>query len=118
MAHSYVQSFNSEYESFLAYAKTYPNDTLLLVDTYDTLRVGVPNAIRVHNEFLKPNGYYLKGIRIDSGDLTYLTKQARKMLDEAGLTETKITVSNSLDEYLIKDLINQGAQIDSLVVKD
>ncbi len=116
MAHSYVQSFNSEYESFLAYAKTYPNDTLLLVDTYDTLRVGVPNAIRVHNEFLKPNGYYLKGIRIDSGDLTYLTKQARKMLDEAGLTETKITVSNSLDEYLIKDLINQGAQIDSFGV--
>lgn len=112
MAHSYVQSFDNEYESFLAYAKTYPNSTLLLVDTYDTVRQGIPNAIRVNEEYLKPLGSYLKGIRIDSGDLTYLTKKARKMLDEAGLTETKITVSNSLDEYLIRDLIQQGAQID------
>ncbi|MGI6781935.1 MAG: nicotinate phosphoribosyltransferase [Acholeplasmataceae bacterium] len=116
MAHSYIQSFKSEYDAFLAYAKTYPNDTLLLVDTYDTLRQGVPNAIRVHNEFLKPNGYYLKGIRIDSGDLTYLTKEARKLLDKAGLYDTKITVSNSLDEYLITSLITQGAKIDSFGV--
>lgn len=116
MAHSYVQSFDNEYESFLAYAKTYPNDTLLLVDTYDTLRQGVPNAIKVHNEYLKPRGKYLKGVRIDSGDLTYLTKKTREMLDKAGLTETKITVSNSLDEYLIKDLIQQGAKIDSFGV--
>ena len=116
MAHSYVQSFDNEYDAFLAYAKTYPDDTLLLVDTYDTLRQGIPNAIKLHNEYLKPRGSYLKGIRIDSGDLTYLTKKARKMLDDAGLYETKITVSNSLDEYLIKDLINQGAQVDSFGV--
>lgn len=116
MAHSYVQSFDSEYEAFLAYAKTYPNDTLLLVDTYDTLRQGIPNAIKVHKEYLEPRGSYLKGIRIDSGDLTYLTKKAREMLDAEGLTETKITVSNSLDEYLIKDLLQQGAKIDSFGV--
>lgn len=116
MAHSYVQSFDTEYEAFLAYATTYPDDTLLLVDTYDTLRQGIPNAIKVHNEYLKPRGKYLKGIRIDSGDLTYLTKKAREMLDKAGLTETKITVSNSLDEYLITSLIQQGAQIDSFGV--
>ena len=116
MAHSYVQSFDSEYESFLAYAKSYPNDVLLLVDTYDTLKQGIPNAIKLYNEYLKPKGLPLKGIRIDSGDLTYLTKKARQMLDEAGLHETKITVSNSLDEYLIKDLINQGAKIDSFGV--
>ena len=115
MAHSYVQSFDTEYESFLAYAKTYPHDTLLLVDTYDTLRIGVPNAIRIHNNF-KTKWLLFKEIRIDSGDLTYLTRRARKMLDEAGLTETKITVSNSLDEYLIKDLISQGAQVDSFGV--
>ena len=78
MAHSYVQSFDSEYEAFLAYAKTYPNDTLLLVDTYDTLRQGIPNAIKVHKEYLEPRGSYLKGIRIDSGDLTYLTKKQEK----------------------------------------
>ena len=116
MAHSYVQSFDSEYEAFLAYAKTYPNDTLLLVDTYDTLRQGIPNAIKVHKEYLEPRGSYLKGLRIDSGDLTYLTKKAREMLDAEGLTETKITVSNSLDEYLIKDLLQQGAKIDSFGV--
>ncbi len=116
MAHSFVQSYDSEYEAFLAYAKTYPNNTVLLVDTYNTLRQGIPNAIRIHKEFLEPQGYRLKGIRLDSGDLTYLTKEARKMLDQCGLTDTKITVSNSLDEYLIKELIHQGAQIDAFGV--
>jgi len=116
MAHSYVQSYDSEYEAFLAYAKTYPNNTILLVDTYNTLKQGIPNAIRIHKEYLEPRGCRLKGIRLDSGDLTYLTKEARKMLDAAGLTDAKITVSNSLDEYLIKELIHQGAQIDAFGV--
>ncbi|MDG2956429.1 nicotinate phosphoribosyltransferase [Bisgaard Taxon 10/6] len=116
MAHAYVQSFDSEYEAFLQYAETYPDNTVLLVDTYDTLHQGIPNAIRVHQEYLAPRGYKLKGIRIDSGDLAYLSIRAREMLDAAGLTETKITVSNSLDEYLIKDLLLQGAKIDSFGV--
>lgn len=116
MAHAYVQSFDNEYEAFLQYAKTYPANTVLLVDTYDTLHQGIPNAIRVHQEYLVPRGYQLKGIRIDSGDLAYLSIRAREMLDAAGLTETQITVSNSLDEYLIKDLLLQGAQIDSFGV--
>lgn len=116
MAHSYVQSYDSEYEAFAAYAKTYPKNTVLLVDTYNTLKQGIPNAIKIHQEILAPQGNYLKGIRLDSGDLTYLTKEARRMLDEAGLHETKITVSNSLDEYLIKELIHQGAQIDAFGV--
>ncbi|WP_162140088.1 nicotinate phosphoribosyltransferase [Haploplasma axanthum] len=116
MAHSYIQSYPTEYEAFLSYAKTFPNNTTVLVDTYDTLHQGIPNAIKLHNEYLKPKGYYLKGIRIDSGDLTYLSKKARKMLDEAGLYDTQIVVSNSLDEYLIKELIHQGAQIDSFGV--
>lgn len=116
MAHAYVQSFDSEYEAFLAYAKTYPNDSVFLVDTYSTLNSGVPNAIKVYEDFLKPNGYTLKGIRIDSGDLTYLSKKSRELLDAAGLTKTKITVSNSLDEYLIRELVEQGAQIDAFGV--
>ena len=116
MAHSYVQSYDNEYEAFLSYAKTYPSNTVLLVDTYNTLKQGIPNAIRIHKEFLEPRGFRLKGIRLDSGDLTYLTKEARKMLDQEGLTDTKITVSNSLDEYLIKELIHQGAQIDAFGV--
>lgn len=116
MAHSYVQSFNSEYEAFLAYAKTYPNDSVFLVDTYSTLNSGVPNAIKVYQNYLKPNGYTLKGIRIDSGDLTYLSKKSRELLDAAGLTNTRITVSNSLDEYLIRELVEQGAQIDAFGV--
>jgi len=116
MAHSYIQSYHSEYEAFLAYANTYPNNTVLLVDTYNTLKQGIPNAIRIHKEVLEPKGYRLKGIRLDSGDLTYLTKEARKMLDKEGLTDCKITVSNSLDEYLIKELIHQGAQIDAFGV--
>ncbi|HHW79555.1 MAG TPA: nicotinate phosphoribosyltransferase [Acholeplasmataceae bacterium] len=116
MAHSYVQSYKTEYEAFLSYAKTFPDATVLLVDTYDTLKQGIPNAIKLHKEFLEPQGKYLRGIRIDSGDLTYLSKEARKMLDEAGLNKTQIVVSNSLDEYLIKELIHQGAQIDSFGV--
>ena len=116
MAHAFVQSFDSEYEAFLQYAKTWPDNTVLLVDTYDTLRQGIPNAIRVHNEYLAPRGHSLRGIRIDSGDLAYLSNRAREMLDAAGLHDTKITVSNSLDEYLIKDLVQQGAAIDNFGV--
>jgi len=116
MAHSYVQSYGSEYEAFTAYANTYPDNTLLLVDSSNTLKQGIPNAIKIHKEILEPKGFRLKGIRLDSGDLTYLTKEARKMLDQAGLKDTKITVSNSLDEYLIKELIHQGAQIDTFGV--
>ena len=116
MAHSYVQSFPTEYDAFLAYAKTYPNNSLFLVDTYDTLGRGIPNAIKVAKDYLEPNGYRLKGIRIDSGDLTYLTKEARKLLDAAGMKDCLITVSNSLDEYTIKDLLYQGAKIDTFGV--
>src|SRR5690606_30018949 len=117
MAHSYVQSFETEFDAFKSYALNYPDNCVLSVDTYDTLNQGIPNAIKTHNEVLKPMGKYLKGIRIDSGDLAYLSNKVREMLDEAGLTETKITVSNSLDEYLIRDLIvHQDAKIDSFGV--
>lgn len=112
MAHSWVQLFDSEYESFKAYAESYPGKTILLVDTYNVLKSGIPNAIRVGEEVLAPLGERLAGIRIDSGDLTYLTQEARRMLDDAGMTDCKITVSNALDEYLIRDLILQGACID------
>lgn len=116
MAHSFVQSFESEYEAFKAYAQSFPDNCVLLVDTYNTLQSGVKNAIKVYNDVLKPMGKTLKGIRIDSGDLAYLSCKARQMLDEAGLTQTKIVVSNSLDEYLIESLLNQGAKIDSFGV--
>lgn len=116
MAHSWVQAFDSEFESFKAYAQSYPDDTVLLVDTYNTIKFGVPNAIRVSKEVLEPLGKRLKGIRIDSGDLTYLTVKAREMLDGAGLHDCRITVSNALDEYIIRDLIQQGAAIDSFGV--
>ena len=116
MAHSFVQSFDSEYEAFKTYALTYPDDCVLLVDTYDTLKSGVPNAIRIANEVLAPIGKKLKGIRLDSGDIAYLSKKARMMLDIAGLVDTKITASNSLDEYLIRSLLDQGAKIDSFGV--
>jgi nicotinate phosphoribosyltransferase len=116
MAHSYVQSYETEYDAFKSYAQTYPNNTVLLVDTYNTLHQGVPNAIKIHKEILEPMGCSLKGIRLDSGDLTYLSKEVRNMLDEAGLKDTKITVSNSLDEYLIKELLHQGARIDAFGV--
>ena len=118
MAHSLVMESNDEFASFLSYAKSNPSNCVLLVDTYDTLRSGIPNAIRVYKEFLKPNGYKLKGIRIDSGDLAYLSKMARKMLDESGLYDTTICLSNGLDEYTIRDLINQKAVFDSLGVGD
>lgn len=112
MAHSYVQSFDTELDAFRAYCNTFPNNALLLVDSYDTLKSGIPNAITAFKE-LKSRGYTPLGIRIDSGDLAYLSKQARKMFDEAGLSECKICVSNSLDEYLIKELIiEQEAPID------
>lgn len=116
MAHSYIQSFDSEYEAFKAYALTYPDSCVLLVDTYDTLKSGVPNAIRVAEDVLKPMGKRLKGIRLDSGDMAYLTKKSRMMLDVAGFTDCKITVSNSLDEYLIRSILEQGARIDSFGV--
>lgn len=116
MAHSWVQMFPSEYEAFLSYCRTYPNAATLLVDTYDTLRSGVPNAIRAFNEVLKPLGITKCGIRLDSGDMAYLTKKARKMLDEAGWTECAITVSNSLDENIITEILSQGACINSFGV--
>ena len=112
MAHSWVQMFPTEYEAFETYCRQYPNNATLLVDTYNTLKSGVPNAIKAFNEVLKPLGITKCGIRLDSGDMTDLSKQARKMLDEAGWTECKISVSNSLDEYLIQELLRQGAQID------
>lgn len=112
MAHAWVQMFDNEYEAFKAYAQLYPNNAVLLVDTYNTLKSGVPNAIRVFNEVLKPLGITKCGIRLDSGDMAYLTRQARKMLDEAGWTECQISVSNSLDEYIIRDVLRQGAKID------
>ncbi len=116
MAHSFIQLFDDEYEAFKVYAKAFPKNSTFLVDTYDTLKSGIPNAIRVAKEVLEPMGETLAGIRIDSGDLAKLTKAARKMLDDAGLTNTKICVSNSLDEYIITDLLNQGAPIDSFGV--
>ena len=112
MAHAWVQMFDSEYEAFKAYCEIYPNNATLLVDTYNTLKSGIPNAIRVFNEVLKPKGITKCGIRLDSGDMAYLTRKARKMLDDAGWTECQISVSNSLDEYIIQDLLRQGAQID------
>lgn len=112
IAHSYVQLHDSEYEAFLSYAKVNPSNCILLLDTYNTLKSGVPNAIRVAKEFLEPNGHRLKAVRLDSGDLAYLSKKVRQMLDEAGMHDTQITASNSLDEFVISDLVKQGAQID------
>ena len=116
MAHAWVQMFPTQLDAFRAYCKTYPQNATLLVDTYDTLRSGVPDAIRAFNEVLKPLGITKCGIRLDSGDMAYLTKRARKMLDDAGWPECKITCSNSLDEHLIKELLRQGACIDSFGV--
>jgi nicotinate phosphoribosyltransferase len=112
MAHSWVMDYPTEYEAFRAYADAYPDNCLLLVDTYDTLRSGVPNAIKVFRE-LREAGHTPKGIRLDSGDLAYLSKKARKMMDEAGFPEAKICVSGDLDERSINSLIQQGAKIDS-----
>lgn len=117
-AHSYIETFDTEYDAFLAYAKAYPNNCLLLVDTIDTLKSGIPNAIRVAKEYLIPNGYRLKGIRIDSGDLAYLSKMARGMLDEAGLNDAQICLSNGLNAKTIKSLVDEGTCFNSLGVGD
>ena len=116
MAHSWVQMFDSEYEAFESYCKIYPHNATLLVDTYDVLKSGIPNAIKAFDNVLKPLGITKCGIRLDSGDITYLSKKARKMLDEAGYNDCKIVVSNSLDEMIIRDLILQGARVDSFGV--
>ncbi|MBM6859209.1 nicotinate phosphoribosyltransferase [Clostridium saudiense] len=116
MAHSWVQLFDTEYEAFKAWAETYPDNCSLLIDTYNVLKSGLPNAIKVFDEVLKPLGKRPQGIRIDSGDITYLTKKCRKALDEAGYPDCKIIISNSLDEHIIRDVLNQGACIDSFGV--
>ncbi|WP_346916047.1 nicotinate phosphoribosyltransferase [Clostridium sp.] len=116
MAHSWIQLFDSEYEAFAAWAKTYPDNTVLLVDTYNVLKSGIPNAIKVFDEILKPMGKRPKAIRIDSGDIAYLSIETRKMLDEAGYEDVKITISNSLDEFIIKAVLDNGAKIDSFGV--
>lgn len=116
MGHSWIQMFPSEYEAFKAYAEVYPHNAVFLVDTYNVLKSGVPNAIKVVKEVLWPKGIKKCGIRIDSGDLEYLAGQARKMLDEAGLVDCRIIVSNSLDEYIIKELVHHDAKIDSFGV--
>ena len=116
MAHSWVQLFDSELEAFRAYARAYPAQCTLLVDTYNVLKSGIPNAIRVFNEELLPRGYRPAGIRIDSGDITYLTRHARKMLDDAGYEDCSICASNSLDEFTIRDILMEGACVDSFGV--
>lgn len=116
MAHSWVMYHDSEFEAFRRYAEIYPDDTVLLIDTYDVLKSGTPNAIRCAKEILEPVGKRLKGVRLDSGDLAYLTKEVRRMLDEEGLQDCRIIASNSLDEYSITSIIDQGACIDSFGV--
>ena len=118
MAHSMICDADSEYDAFLDYAKSNPDNCIFLVDTFDTLRSGIPNAIKVAKDYLIPNGYKFKGIRIDSGDLAYLSKKARKLLDEAGFTDTTICLSNGLDENTIKSLKEQGAYMDSIGAGD
>ena len=112
MAHSWVQMFDSQYEAFKTYCEIYPTNATLLVDTYNVLKSGVPDAIRAFNEVLRPKGITKCGIRLDSGDIAYLTREARKMLDEAGWESCQISASNSLDEYIIRDLLRQGAKVD------
>ncbi|MBR5518179.1 MAG: nicotinate phosphoribosyltransferase [Clostridia bacterium] len=116
MAHSWIQTFPDEYSAFCAYASVYPDSCTLLIDTYNVLKSGIVNAIKVHNDVLVPAGHRLKGVRIDSGDITYLTKKVRKILDENGMEDCNIVVSNSLDEYIIRDTLLQGAQINSFGV--
>lgn len=116
MAHSFIQAFDSEYDAFKAYANAYPDDCLLLIDTYDTLNQGIHNAIKVFKEVVVPKGFRPKGVRLDSGDLAYLSKEVRKILDKEGFQDAKICVSNSLDESLISSLLNEGAKIDSFGV--
>jgi nicotinate phosphoribosyltransferase len=112
MAHSWIQAFDNEYEAFKTYAEIYPDNCVLLIDTYNVLKSGIVNAVKVFDEILKPMGKRPKGVRIDSGDITYLSKQVRKFLNEAGYDDCKIMASNSLDEYIIRDMIIQGAEID------
>jgi len=116
MAHSWVMFFEDEYTAFKKYAEIYPQATVLLVDTYDVLHSGIPNAIRIAHEVLAPQGHRLAGVRVDSGDLAYLSKRIRKMLDKAGLEDCKIILSNSLDEFTISSLLLQGARVDSFGV--
>lgn len=116
MAHSWVQMFKTEYESFKVFAENYPDDSVLLIDTYDVLKSGIPNAIKVSKEVLEPMGKRLKGVRLDSGDIAYLSKKCRRMLNDAGLHDCAIVASNSLDEFIISDLLDQGAKIDSFGV--
>lgn len=116
MIHSWVQMFDSEYDAFCAYARRYPENSSFVVDTYDTLRSGIPNAIRAFNDILVPMGHRPKSVRIDSGDITYLSKRVRKMLDEAGFPDCDILASNSLDEHLISDMVSQGAKVDCFLV--
>lgn len=116
MAHSWVQMFDSEYDAFAAYCKCYPDSTVLLVDTFNVLNSGIPNAIKAFDDVLKPLGKRPVGVRLDSGDITYLSKKARKMLDDAGYADCKIIASNSLDEYIIRDMIFQGAKVDGFGV--
>ncbi len=116
MAHSWIQMYDDELTAFCEYARFYPDNCIFLVDTYNVLRSGILNAVKAYETVLKPMGKRLKGIRIDSGDIAYLTKKARKMLDEAGLSDCTIFVSNSLDEYVIRDVLSQGAEIDSFGV--
>lgn len=116
MAHSWVQMFDSQYEAFRTYCQCYPHNAVLLVDTYNTLKSGVPDAIRAFNKVLKPMGIKKCGVRLDSGDIAYLSQKTREMLDAAGWTECTISASNSLDEYLIQDLLLQDAKIDAFGV--
>ncbi len=116
MAHSWVQLFDNEYDSFAAYARQYPDSCTLLIDTYNVLKSGLPNAIKAFDEVLKPMGKRPKGVRIDSGDITYLSRKCRKILDDAGYADCGICASNSLDEYIIRDTLMQGAKIDSFGV--
>jgi nicotinate phosphoribosyltransferase len=116
MSHSWVQLFDDELEAFRIYLEEHGEDGMLLVDTYDTLESGVKNAIEAFNSVLVPKGLRPAGIIIDSGDMTYLSKRARRLLDEAGFPDCDIYASNSLDEILIKDMINQGAKIDGFIV--
>lgn len=116
MAHSWIQLFGDELEAFCAYARQYPNNCTLLVDTYNVLKSGIPNAIEAFKREVLPRGFRPKGIRIDSGDITYLSKKARKMLDDAGFPDCQIVASNSLDEIIIRDMLIQGAQVDSFGV--
>ena len=112
MAHSWVQLFDNEIDAFRTYARQYPDSCMLLVDTYNTLKSGIPNAIKVFKEEIVPRGYRPLGIRIDSGDITYLAKKARKLLDDAGFKDCKICASNSLDEHIIREMVLQDAKVD------